>query len=126
MRTYSFEKLKVWNDGRNLVTWVYAVTKNFPSEEKLGLVSQMKRAAVSVVSNIAEGSSRKSAKDQAHFYQIAYSSLIELLNQTIIAADLYFLSSNDLEQGRSKIEFILFELAGLRNACLAKMPSKPS
>ena len=76
MHTYSFEKLEVWKEARELVVWIYSITKEYPSEEKFGLVTQLRRAAVSVVSNLAEGSSRKSAKDQAHFSQIAYSSLL--------------------------------------------------
>lgn len=83
----SFEKLQVWNDARGLVKQVYTLTEQFPITEKYGLVSQMRRAVVSVVSNIAEGSGRSSQKDQAHFYQIAFSSLIELLNQFIIVND---------------------------------------
>ena len=68
---YSFEKLNVWLEARNLVRWIYKMTDTFPSDERFGLVMQLRRAAISVVSNLAEGSARKSPKDQAHFSQIA-------------------------------------------------------
>lgn len=120
MHTYSFEKLEVWKDARQLVLWVYKITQSFPAEEKFGLIMQIRRASVSVVSNLAEGSARKSAKDQAHFSQIAYSSLIEILNQLIIAGDLKFINDDIITEGRSKIEKLSTKVAALRNAQLAK------
>lgn len=69
MFTYSFEKLQVWQESRLLVKELYAALKTFPDNEKYGLGSQIKRAAFSVSSNIAEGATRTSFKDQAHFYQ---------------------------------------------------------
>ncbi len=85
---YSFEKLDSWVDARKLVKWIYEKTAKFPAEEKFGLVMQLRRAGISIVSNLAEGSARMTPKDQAHFTNLAYSSLIEVLNQLIIAADL--------------------------------------
>jgi len=118
---YSFEKLNAWKESRIWVTWVYKVTTDFPADEKFGLISQIRRAAVSVVSNLAEGSARKSAKDQAHFYQMAYSSLIEVLNQLIISNDLSFLSNDKLSEGRILIENLTSKVAALRNAQLNKV-----
>ena len=92
MKVYSFEKLECLQQARQLAVWTYKATQKFPAEEKFGMVSQMRRAAVSVASNIAEGTSRKTAKDQSHFSTISYSSTIELLNDSIIANDLKFLS----------------------------------
>ena len=123
--TYSFEKLDVWKASRQLVVWIYKITSAFPGEEKFGLVSQMRRAAISVVSNLAEGSARKSPKDQAHFYQIAYSSLIELLNQLILSNDLHFLSDEFLNEGRNKIERITSGVGALRNAQVSKLKINP-
>ena len=77
---YPFEKLEVWEQAKDLVKNVYFCTKKFLAEEKYGLVSQLNRAVLSVSSNIAEGSSRKSRKDQGHFYHMAYSSLMEVLS----------------------------------------------
>lgn len=69
MFIYSFEKLEVWQESRLLVKELYLVLQHFPENEKYGLISQIKRAVVSVSSNIAEGATRTSLKDQAHFYQ---------------------------------------------------------
>lgn len=125
MHTYSFEKLEVWKEARELVVWIYSITKEYPSEEKFGLVTQLRRAAVSVVSNLAEGSSRKSAKDQAHFSQIAYSSLLEILTQLILSGDLHFIPEDTVTEGRSKIENLTMKIAALRNAQLARAASDP-
>ncbi len=113
---YSFEKLEVWKDARKFVTQVYRLTEEFPTNEVYGLRSQMRRAAVSIVSNIAEGSSRTSEKDQAYFYQIAFSSTVELLNQFIIATDLDYLSDEELSETRKSIELITNKLNALRKS----------
>ena len=116
MTAYSFEKLECWQHARQLAVWTYVVTKEFPSEEKFGLVSQMRRAAISIASNIAEGTSSKTSKDQAHFSTIAYSSTIELLNDLIITQDLNLLSIDLYEQGRALIEKQTLMIAGLRKS----------
>ncbi len=116
MKVYSFEKLECWKHAKLLAIWTYINTKDFPQEEKFGLVSQMRRAAMSVASNIAEGSSRKTSKDQAHFSTIAYSSTIELLNHLIISNDLAFLSNDQYEQGRAIIEKQTLLISGLRKS----------
>ena len=123
MHTYSFEKLRVWNESRKLVKWVYKITQSFPTREKFGLVSQLRRASVSVVSNIAEGISRKGFKDQAHFSQISYSSLIEILNQLIISNDLEFLENEKLKEGREIIESLTTSISALRNSQLNRITS---
>lgn len=104
MRVYSFEKLECWQSARKLAVWTYINTKNFPTEEKFGLVSQMRRAAISIASNIAEGTSRITKKDQSHFSTIAYSSTIELLNDFIISSDLMFLSDEQYKEGRELLK----------------------
>ena len=117
MRTrhvYSFEKLRVWQEARRLVRNVYAVTKSFPRAELYGLTSQINRAAVSVAANLAEGSSRTSRRDQAHFSQIAYGSLMELACLLIVAVDLEFVSSEDESKLRDQIESISRQLNALR------------
>jgi four helix bundle protein len=72
-----FEKLQTWHVAKDFAKRIYIAAKLFPSSERHGLTSQLQRAAVSVMSNIAEGSARTSRKDQAHFSQLAYSSLME-------------------------------------------------
>ena len=82
---FSFEKLHVWIDSKELIKLIYIITKDFPNEEKFGLTSQLRRASVSIASNLAEGTSRKTNKDKAHFTTLSFSSLMEVLNQIIIA-----------------------------------------
>lgn len=89
MREFSFEKLIVWEKSRQLAVEVYKITSAFPVEERFGLTSQIRRCSISVPSNIAEGSGRNSKKDNARFTEIAFSSLMELLNQ-LIDKDTYF------------------------------------
>ena len=114
MKVYSFEKLECWQQARQLAVWTYGITQKFPAEEKFGMVSQMRRAAISIASNLAEGSSRKTAKDKNHFSTIAYSSTVELLNDIIIANDLNFLTETLYKEGREKIEYQTFLIAKLR------------
>ena len=118
MYTYSFENLRVWNLSKQLAVKIYTVAKCFPESEKYGMASQIKRAIVSVCSNIAEGSTRKSKKDQAHFYTIAYGSLVEALNQILIAYELKWILQEDLVALRADFEFITSRLNTLRNSVL--------
>lgn len=112
---YSFEKLEVWKESKTLSKLVYKFTVGFPDYERFGLVTQMRRAVISVCSNLAEGSSRISAKDQAHFYQIAYGSLMELLNQIIISGELGFIEDSIVSQSRDQIEKVSRMINALRN-----------
>ena len=82
---YSFENLEVWQKSRKLVKTIYKTTEKFPKDEKFGLTSQIRRVSISVSSNIAEGSTRWSKKDKARFYEIAFGSLMEILNQLILS-----------------------------------------
>ena len=103
---YSFEKLDVWEKSKDFAVKIYRITKSFPKEEKFGLISQLRRASISIGSNIAEGSSRTTAKEQSRFYTIAFSSAIEVLNQLIISKELKFLDVEDYIELRSDIEQI--------------------
>lgn len=87
----SFKKLKVWQNGIEIVKHTYLLTSLLPDEEKFNLSSQMKRSSVSIPSNIAEGSSRKSEKDYSRFPEIAQGSCFELETQLIIAQELGFI-----------------------------------
>jgi four helix bundle protein len=116
MKIYSFEKLEAWQHARRLSVWNYKVTKDFTSEEKFGLISQMKRAALAIGSNIAERTSRITSKDQFHFSTIAYSSALELLNHLILSNDLLFLIESDYLQGRNLIEKQTFLISQLRKS----------
>lgn len=106
MKQFSFEKLDVWKKTKEFTVKLYKATQNFPDSEKFGLVSQLRRATISISSNIAEGSSRKGNKDQARFYEIAFGSSIEVVNQLIISNELEFLPDYHYKQLREEMESI--------------------
>jgi four helix bundle protein len=110
---YPFEKLRVWQAARDLSKAVYLTTRNFPQRELYGLISQCNRAAVSVAANLAEGSSRRSRKDQAHFSEIAYGSLMELACLLILSSDVGILPSDSEQNLRSSIEQVSSQLNAL-------------
>ncbi len=109
---YNFEKLEVWQDSRSLVKLVYSYTEKFPSKENYGLSLQMRRAAISVSSNIAEGMGRVSDKEQIHFLEISYGSLMETYCQLFLALDLGYISQENIE----KAKLIVDEIANKLNA----------
>lgn len=83
-----FEDLDVWKKAHKLVLNIYSITKDYPAEEKFGLISQMRRAAISIPANIAEGFKKRGIKDKANFYNIAQGSLEELRYYLILSKDL--------------------------------------
>ena len=87
--------LRVWRDGIDLVKQVYEITRQFPEEERFGLIAQMRRAAVSIPSNIAEGAARNSRADFARLVAIARGSVAELETQSIIAVQLGYIREDD-------------------------------
>ncbi|MBJ6366715.1 four helix bundle protein [Snuella sp. CAU 1569] len=120
MKQFSFEKLNVWKKSRILSALIYKITKTFPEDEKFGLTSQMKRSAVSISSNIAEGTGRTSGKDKARFTEIAFSSALELLNQLILSYDLEFISEENYKNTREYISEITAMLDGVHKSQLKK------
>jgi four helix bundle protein len=122
MREYefSFEKLIAWQKAKDIVLLIYEVTADFPNNEKYSLISQMRRSAISIPSNLAEGSSRKSKKDKLRYLQLSYSSLMELYNHCLIAADLHYLSQIDLERVRSLVHEVANIMNGLRKSYSSK------
>ncbi len=113
---YSFEKLDVWQDARKFVTEIYKISGTFPSEEKFGLCSQLQRASVSVVSNIAEGVSRQSDKEKIRFIEISYGSLMEVYCQLYISLDLKYLTIDQFETCKMRIDAIVRQLSALIKA----------
>jgi len=99
----SYRELDVWKQSRSLVKSIYQLTKNFPKEEQLGLTSQMRRAAVSIPSNIAEGCGRNHFKDSIQFFFVARGSIYELETQLTLASDLELISIDDLETNLNQI-----------------------
>ena len=120
---YSFEKLEVWNDSRELTKIIYKVTKGFPDDEKFGITNQMRRSVISVSSNIVEGSYRATGKDKSNFMTFAYSSLMELLNQTIASLDLNYINEDQYNEIRSNIEKISNKLNALTNYFKSQRPT---
>ena len=115
-REYSFEKLDAWKESRILVKLIYMNSQNFPADERYGLTSQIRRAAISISSNISEGSGRLSGPDQKNFYKNAFGSLMEVLNQAILANDLEYLENEQLESIRGQVDKVSVRLAGLANS----------
>ncbi|HSA83262.1 MAG TPA: four helix bundle protein [Patescibacteria group bacterium] len=91
MKIKSFTDLHGWQEGHKLVLTIYQITKKFPAGEQFGLTNQMRRCAVSITSNIAEGFSRKSKKEKSQFFYMALGSVTELQNQLVIVRDLAYL-----------------------------------
>jgi len=100
----SFRDLLVWQKGHELVIGIYKITKNFPDEERYNLVSQMRRAAVSIISNLVEGFRRRGVKDSLNFYNRADSSLEELKYQVLLSRDLIYISKEDFTNLNNKCE----------------------
>lgn len=113
---YSFENLTVWKESIKLSVLIYNTTKLFPKEETYGLTSQVKRAIVSVSSNIAEGSSKSSMKDQTRFSEIAFGSLMEVLNQIVLAYNLQYIDYKKYEEIREEIDYVAKLLSGYRKS----------
>lgn len=95
---FGFQKLQIYQLAKEIVKYNYKLTKKLPNEEKFALVQQMNRAAVSIPSNIAEGTSRKSNKDKAHFINISYGSMMELVCQMEIALELGYIEQSEYDE----------------------------
>ena len=123
---YNFERLEVWHVARELVTKVYHLLSKFPVEERFALCDQIRRAAISVPSNIVEGDSRISPKEQMHFVEIAYSSLMELYCQLVIAVDLGYLQKewSEVIEANRLIDQTARILSGLRKSLENKTIAK--
>lgn len=117
---YSYKNLDAYKESKALVMLVYKLLNKFPREEQYALCDQLRRAAISVPSNIAEGSGRTSSKDQAHFFEMAFGSLMEVNCQIDIACDLGYISHEDLEQVEMHVSAIASLLSGLRRKILIK------
>ncbi len=96
-KIYAFTDLIVWQESHKLVLMIYTATKKLPREEIFGLTSQMRRSAVSITSNIAEGFARRSNKEKLQFYAISRGSLVELESQRLICRDIPYLDVKDSE-----------------------------
>jgi len=112
---HNFRKLSIWIKSMSLVTKVYELTNTFPSHERFGLMSQMQRAAVSVPTNIAEGSAKTSNKDFARFLEISVGSLLELETELAIALNLKYIDSMIFENIQNEIIELQKMITGFKN-----------
>lgn len=115
MEEFVFERLQVWQKSRQLVKDVYVLLDSFPNIEKYALCDQIRRAIVSVPSNIAEGCGRPSYKERMHFVEIAYGSLMESYCQLTLAEDLGYISSEARMKIKPNFEEVAKMLSGFRN-----------
>ncbi len=118
---FSFQKLNVWKEAKKLVVEVYQLLDNFPKFEKYALCDQIRRAITSVPSNIAEGSGRISLKEQIHFLEIAYGSLMESYNQLLIAIELTYITEQSVDEIKPTIDAVAKMINGLRKTYIKKL-----
>lgn len=123
---YSFQKLIVWQEAKKLVVDVYHLLDNFPKFEKYALCDQIRRAVVSVPSNIAEGSGRRSLKEKIHFLEISYGSLMETFNQLLIAIDLTYITEESVEEIKPLIDAVAKMINALSNTYSQKLEEQNS
>jgi len=116
-----FRDLRVWQASMDLAEEVYKLTQSFPKQEIYGLSSQIQRAAVSIPSNIAEGSARHSTKELLHFLSVALGSLFEPETQLLLAGRLSYIKKENLETVLSSIEGISRMIRGLQNSLKSKL-----
>lgn len=118
MKEYGFEHLDIWKISTELVIDIYQTSNKFPESERYGLISQIRRAVISIPSNIAEGNSRLGSKDKKRFIQIAYSSCIEVLNHLLISQKLGMVEEAEIMKYRVQIN----ELTNKLNAFYKNVP----
>ena len=119
-KKYEYKNLDVYKESKSLVKLVYRLIEKFPKVETYALCDQLRRAVISVPSNIAEGSGRTSSKDQAHFFEMAFGSLMEVSCQMDIASDLGYIEQVELNQVEEQTHRIAAMLSGLRRKCLTR------
>lgn len=117
---FSFEKLIIWQKSRLLVKEIYRISASFPGDEKLGLTNQIRRAVISIASNIAEGTGRFSNKEKVHFCEIAYGSLMEVACQLTLAIDLGLTTQHELDRLRPIFEELGRQLCAYRKSMLSR------
>ena len=123
---FNFRKLNVYYSALDLVEYVYEKVGQFPKEEKYALADQLRRAVVSVPSNIAEGVGRASDKEKAHFVEMAYTSLMEVLCQMEIAYRVNYINDDVFKTVEERIENVAKMLSGLRSSFQKTLNSKVS
>jgi four helix bundle protein len=121
---FNFENLLVFQKGRVLVNVIYNLQEKFPSTERFALCDQIRRAAVSITSNIAEGMGRFSTKEQIHFIEISFGSLMEVYSQLLIAIDRGYITQEEFDAVSVDIQEESKLLSGFRLSLIRKLDSK--
>ena len=125
MEEFGYRKLIAYQKAKEVVKHTYQLLKKFPAEERYAMSDQLRRASVSITSNIAEGVNRYSVKDKAHFIEIAYGSLMEVSSQFEIAEDLKYITSDE----RLSMDLLVAEVArlltGLQKTYNSKLSTDP-
>ena len=119
--TFSYRKLDAYQKAKEFVLFVYSLLKLFPKEEQYALCDQLRRAAVSIPSNIAECMGRVSVKEQIHFIEIAFGSLNEVMCQLELACDLNYISQQQLQVSEEFTKELTRMLSGLRNVRMERL-----
>jgi len=119
--TFAYRKLIVYQKARELVKFIYQITKEFPVEEKFALTNQIQRAAVSITSNIAEAMGRYSDKDKLHFIEFSYGSLLEVMSQMEISLDLGYIDNDTFINIEQRVYEISRMMSGLRTTYLERI-----
>ena len=122
---FRFEKLEVWQEARAINHAIYRLTKNFPRQELFAMTSQIRRASISITSNIAEGSGRNSDKDFAHFLEQSYGSLIEVASIHYLALDEGYVKESDLEPLFDELEKLAKRIAALNRSLAVQTTKTP-
>ena len=123
-KKYNYKDLDLYIAAKELVLSVYTLLRKFPKEEQYALCDQLRRASISIPSNIAEGMGRVSTKEQIHFLEIAYGSLCEVDCQLDMAKDLEYISNEELLEIENIIEKVAALIAGMRNQRSASLNAK--
>jgi four helix bundle protein len=122
---FRFEKLEVWQEARKINQVIYRLTKRFPRQEMFAMTSQIRRASMSVSSNIAEGSGRNSDKDFAHFLEQSYASLMEVASLFFLGMDEAYVTETDLDPLFDEMERLAKRIASLNRALAVEVSKTP-
>jgi len=115
MKRNTFRDLEAYKGGKEIVKEVYRLLKKFPKEEQYAMCDQLRRAAVSITSNIAEGSGRTSLKEKIHFLEFSYGSLMEVLSQLDVATELGYITQEEFNDFEVKEDRVASLISGLRS-----------
>ena len=118
---FSYRRLVVYQHSRKYVKTIYTLTKTFPKEELFALTNQLRRAAISVTSNIAEAMGRLSEKDKLHFIEFTFGSLYETMSQIEVALDLEYITQQQYDDIETQVSDIAKMLSGLRASIIRKL-----